>query len=194
MHIQQIDRLKAHISPPRRSVRLIYSLSRTGELALALVAFLFFALSANPVIAERFSGTVIAVSDGDTVRVLSGDKEVKVRLANIDAPELGQPYGQKSKKMLSDLVFQKNVEVEWAERDRYRRIVGTVYIGQWSINAKMVVIGGAWVYRKYSNERYLLELESVARKRKYGLWGLQPDQIMPPWEWRRKKKALRIIE
>lgn len=42
-------------------------------------------------------GLVVSVHDGDTLTVLVGKQQIKVRLAEIDAPELGQPYGQRSR-------------------------------------------------------------------------------------------------
>lgn len=150
---------------------------------------IFTALMSTSAIAERLTGQVVGVADGDTVTVLTaGDRQVKIRLAEIDAPEMKQAHGEASKKMLSNLVFQKSVDVDWTERDRYGRIVGTIYIGQWSVNAKMVAIGGAWAYRKYLHHKSLLDYEREARNRKIGLWALQADQIMPPWDWRERKR------
>ena len=58
----------------------------------ALLAILFLLLSC----ALAWSATpvrVVGVSDGDTIRVVVGGKETKVRLHGIDAPENGQAYG-----------------------------------------------------------------------------------------------------
>lgn len=138
--------------------------------------------------AENFAGQVIAVSDGDTIRVLTADKtEVKIRLTDIDAPEKDQPYGEKSKQALSKAVFKKIVAIESAGKDRYGRTLGRVMIGSREINAEMVATGNAWVYRKYSKDPQLINLEDVARSKKLGLWALQADQIMPPWQWRKLK-------
>jgi len=63
--------------------------------------------------AETFEGRVVTVHDGDTVTLLiSGNQQVKVRLAQIDAPESAQAFGQKSKQSLSDMVFNKTITVE----------------------------------------------------------------------------------
>jgi len=49
-------------------------------------------------------GRVFGISDGDTFTLLTADKrQVKIRVAEIDAPESGQPYGKKAKQALSSL-------------------------------------------------------------------------------------------
>ena len=124
----------------------------------------------------------------DPITILTSAKhQIKVRLADIDTPELrGQPYGRKAKKVLSDKIYRKQVSVVKVATDRYKRLVGKVYLGDRYINAEIVADGAAWVYRKYSNDPELLELERQAREEGRGLWALQEDQRVAPWEWRRK--------
>lgn len=144
------------------------------------------ALSAH---AATLTGTVVAITDGDTLKLLTPDKvQHKVRLSDIDTPERGQPYGKKARQALADKVFRKQVAVETNKTDRYGRIIGRVYLGDRDINAEMVADGMAWVYRKYSRDTRLLELERQAREQGRGLWSLQPDQRIPPWEWRSQKR------
>jgi endonuclease YncB( thermonuclease family) len=58
------------------------------------------------------TGRVVAVTDGDTIKVLdSSDTQHKVRLTGIDAPERGQPFGTASTKNLSRMVAGKQVRV-----------------------------------------------------------------------------------
>lgn len=72
-------------------------------------------------------GKVVDVIDGDTITVLAaGNVQYKIRLAGIDAPEKKQPFGQRAKEQLSELVAGKAVEVETEKKDRYRRPVGKV--------------------------------------------------------------------
>ena len=85
---------------------------------------------------------------------------MKVRLEEIDAPESGQPYGQKSKQALSDLVFRKDVVVRVQTTDRYRRTVGRPYVGDMDVCEEMVRIGAAWGYRQYLRDENLLEIEA----------------------------------
>jgi endonuclease YncB( thermonuclease family) len=163
------------------------------------VRFLYFILFltclAAPSFAEELTGEIVGVHDGDTVTVLTADKtQVKIRLAKIDAPELSQPYGMQSKKTLSQEVFGKNVKVIWDEKDKYGRTVGNIYADGIYVNAEMIKSGSAWVYRKYSNDNVLIAFEDQARNDKVGLWGLQTDQIVPPWEWRHGKSPDETIE
>ena len=77
--------------------------------------------------AETVTGRVVGVADGDTITVLDADKvQHKIRLAGIDAPEKKQAFGNRSKESLSDLVFDKTVNVEIEKRDRYGRQIGKV--------------------------------------------------------------------
>ena len=74
--------------------------------------------------AATIEGRVVGVA-GDTITVLDAAKaQHKIRLAGIDATEKSQPFGQRSKQSLSDLVFSKAVTVETGKTDRYGRPVG----------------------------------------------------------------------
>jgi endonuclease YncB( thermonuclease family) len=140
--------------------------------------------------AADLQGRVVGITDGDTLRLLVGNHiEYKIRLGEIDAPESGQPYGRASKQILSDLAFGKTVTVRVTDVDRYGRSVAVITRGKLSINAEMVRRGGAWAYRRYlSDQRYVL-WEAEARQARRGLWGLQPDQIMAPWDWRASRRG-----
>ena len=68
------------------------------------------------------------ISDGDTVHLLTDKKEkIKIRLNDIDAPENKQAYGNKSKENLKKYIYQKNVVVEYKNKDKYKRVLGTIY-------------------------------------------------------------------
>ena len=126
----------------------------------------------------------------DTITVLTTDNhQIKIRLAEIDAPELSQPYGKKAKQRLSLMVFGKDVSITPMTIDQYRRTVARVYQGTTDINLAMVQTGAAWAYRKYLTDTAFLKAEAEARKARTGLWALQPDQITPPWDWRHARTA-----
>ena len=76
--------------------------------------------------AAQIQGNVIRVLDGDTLEILQDKKTVRVRLANIDAPEKKQDYGRWSTDMMKSLVAGKTVTVTYFQRDRYGRILGQV--------------------------------------------------------------------
>ena len=151
---------------------------------LAIITLLVCHMQAG--FAADLSGKVVAIADGDTFTLLTAEKQqVKIRLAEIDAPESGQPYGNKSKQALSGLIFGKDVRVVVQTKDRYGRTVGRPYVGDLDICAEMVRLGAAWAYREYLRDQTLLTLESDSRARGRGLWGTSEAQAMPPWEWRR---------
>lgn len=130
-------------------------------------------------------GVVVGVTDGDTFTLLTPAKEQsKIRLAEIDTPERGQPFGKWAKEQLSALVFEKDVAVLVVDVDRYDRIVGRVYSDGLDVNAELVRLGAAWVYDKYATDAGLYVLQEEARAAERGLWS-QPSPI-PPWEWRRR--------
>lgn len=155
---------------------------------IAFLAALLMALDASS--QPDIFGEVIAIADGDTMRLLTAEKsQVKIRLAEIDTPERGQPYASRAREALAELVFRKPVRVVYVDTDRYGRTVGRVYVGDLDVNAELVRRGAAWVYRKYARDESLYRLEDEARSARRGIWSLPEVQRMPPWEWRRGKRA-----
>ena len=154
-------------------------------LVLAIFAWNAFAIT--------IVGRVVGVADGDTVTVLDADKtQHKIRLSGIDAPEKKQPFGQRSKESLSELVFSKTVTVVTDKRDRYGREVGKVLIEGVDANLVQVQRGYAWHYKAYQREQPVIDrtvyadAENEARVAKRGLWAdVEP---VPPWEFRHKGK------
>lgn len=142
------------------------------------------------VCAQQYSGRVVGIADGDTFTFLTAEnRQIKVRLAEIDTPEKAQPYGAKAKQALSDLIFGKEVRVIEADVDRYGRLVGHVYVGDVYVNRRMVQEGMAWVYRQYMHDKSLFTDEQQARASKRGLWSLSTKDQVPPWDWRRGVKS-----
>ena len=144
--------------------------------------------------AESITGRVVAVADGDTITVLDTDKvQHKIRLAGIDAPEKKQSFGNRSKESLSDMVFDKTVNVETEKRDRYGREIGKVLVNGRDVNLMQVERGMAWFYRQYQreqlpNDRTLYEAaEDAARAGKRGLW--RDVNPTPPWDFRKTKRG-----
>jgi len=147
-------------------------------------------------------GRVVAVTDGDTIKVLdASNTEHKVRLTGIDAPERGQPYGTASRDHLASMVAGKEVKVESTKNDRYGRVLGKVWVQPadcptcgktLNTNHAQILAGMAWWYRYYAKEqspedrgRYE-SAEDEAKARKWGLWA-DPNPINP-YDWRKSKK------
>ena len=153
---------------------------------------LFIALASIllPALAQAYPAKVVGVHDGDTITVLDEAKtQHKIRLSAIDAPEMGQPYGQDSRQAMAALVAGRQVEVQPVDTDRYGRTVAVILVDHENVNRAMVRQGAAWAYRKYLNDPMLMQLEQEARSAKRGLWSLQADQIMAPWDWRHGGKV-----
>ena len=152
-----------------------------------LVIIIFFFIDVT--FADQYTAKVIRVIDGDTIWVKSDNKHIKVRLSYIDAPELKQIYGIRSRDFLINLVLEKNVQINTSKKDRYNRHLGEVYVHNEKesifVNAKMIKSGNAWVYKIYRNNEYLINLENFARSNNKGLWS-QKD-ILEPWKYRENR-------
>ncbi len=149
-----------------------------------IAVFLFFNIC---IYASTITGKVVAVTDGDTVKVLDETKTLhKIRLNDIDAPEKKQAFGNKSKENLAKYISGKNVSVEYSKKDRYGRILGTIYLDKKDINLQQIKDGYAWVYRKYSKKSDYISQEKIAQNHKRGLW--KNKDSLEPWEYRKNKK------
>ena len=127
---------------------------------------------------------VVGVHDGDTITCLDENNvQQKVRLAEIDAPEIGQDYGKVSREALADLVFGKTVQVIDQGKDRYGRWIGRVSVGGTDVNRQLVATGNAWHYAAYSQDAALAGLQAQAQAQRSGLWA-QADPT-PPWDYRK---------
>ena len=158
---------------------------------MRVILFLILCILLNHyVFAEDFTGKVISITDGDTVTVLTDNKQIKVRLAEIDTPEKNQPYGKNAKKALSDFIFGKIVQIKFETIDRYGRTIGKIFLDNQNINKEMVKLGHAWVYIHYARDKTLFALEKEARENQLGLWALPETQRIAPWEWRRGKRSM----
>lgn len=158
------------------------------------IVFVFLLLISNYAYAATITGRVVAVADGDTITVLDNtNTQHKIRLAGIDAPEKKQAFGNVSKKSLSDLVFGKQVDVDWQKQDRYGRTVGKVIINGLDANLEQIKRGMAWFYSKYQNELVMddrlnyLHANESAQADRVGLW--VDKEPMAPWDFRKTQRA-----
>jgi endonuclease YncB( thermonuclease family) len=152
--------------------------------------------------AATIDGKVINVADGDTITILdAANQHHRIRINGIDAPEKGQPFGDRSRQSMATMVAGKEVTADCHKTDRYKRQVCKVWVqpsdcascGKTLDVGHAQIIGGmAWWYREYAKEqtpedrgRYE-SAEVEAKARKFGLWG--DTSSTAPWEWRKKPK------
>ena len=163
---------------------------------------LFLNPTASPAVIRTVEGTAIQVADGDTFKLETAEgTKLKVRLYGIDAPETekankrtgkvskpGQPYGNEAYRALESKILDKEVKVDILAIDRYKRMVGIVYLDSGNVNLEMVKEGWAWAYREYLDRPYAseyLDAEKEAREKKLGLWDM--EKPIAPWDFRKKK-------
>jgi endonuclease YncB( thermonuclease family) len=162
----------------------------------------------GPGLEQEFSARVIVVLDGDTVLILhkaTGQRAgglMKIRLAEIDAPEVGhagmggqppnsqkaQSFGAASRSSLVEMVLHKQIQVRPLALDKYGRTIAQLEVNGLSVNEEMVRRGMAWEYSHYHSDRRYIVLENEARQAGRGLWA-QVDPI-PPWQWRKQHTAV----
>lgn len=171
------------------SIRRQHAQSQIEPLRKALGADVINAqIHTLPKVAVRY------VIDGDTVIVVRGWREFRIRLDSIDCPEDGQQWGDIAKYGLIKMIGRKKVHIEEHGRDDYGRVLATIYVkhpskDEWmNVNERMVTLGHAWVMRRYydhlppDRQDKLNRLERWARSKSVGLWATPSPT--PPWEWR----------
>lgn len=143
-----------------------------------------------PIAAVALVCIVVAIADGDTLtarcETAVGQENLKVRLAEIDAPEKGQGFGARSKEHLAELCFQKTATVTPRTKDRHLRAVANVECQGVDAGAEQVRAGMAWVFDRYVTDRSLYAVQDDARASKRGLWA--DPSPKPPWEWRKGER------
>ncbi len=137
--------------------------------------------------AKGQQGQVVAVTDGDTLTLrLPDGKPVTVRLRDIDAPEICQPWGTESKAALSELALNKLAILTPVARDSYGRVVGRITVEDLDVGRRLVEEGHAWSTRGRNDRGPLVKQERMAKALSRGLHAQIPRAV-PPWDWRREK-------
>jgi endonuclease YncB( thermonuclease family) len=139
-----------------------------------------------------------SIYDGDTLRVVRGDEELKIRFCGIDAPELKQPLGVESRDYLQSLIAKSDgtIHVLPIEQDRYGRTVAELWIpikpdyeAEIHLNTAMVEAGYAHHYQRYSGNCVSAEnlgwAEEIAKEEKLGVWN---GSHQKPWDYRKSNK------
>jgi endonuclease YncB( thermonuclease family) len=147
-------------------------------------------LASAPLSDDLIKAKVVKVADGDSITVLvSGNKQVKIRLHGIDCPEGGQAFGKRAKQFTSNQCYGKIIQYRTVDTDRYGRTVATVYLEDGKeLNLEILKAGYAWHYKRYSKRQDYADAENNARRAGIGLWA--DKKPTPPWEWRRERREL----
>ena len=126
--------------------------------------------------------TVVEVSDGDTIKIKMGDKTETVRFIGVDTPETKDPrksiqcFGKQASEFTKNALLNKQVRLESdpndSDRDKYKRLLRYVYVGDELINAKLIREGYAFAYTifPFTKIEEFRALESDARANNRGLW------------------------
>lgn len=166
-----------------------------GILWLILISVICIHAKAPPTVPVTvLQGRVVRILDGDTVDLLvGGPRSERIRLAGVDAPEKGQPFGTQARKRLASLCFQRDVKIRASKRDRYGRLLGRILADGEDLNRRMIQEGFAWHYLKYAHEQSVDErtgdarAEREARAARRGLW--VDAAPVPPWDWRKRGRG-----
>ena len=153
--------------------------------AAAIAACAVAALATAGAACADFTGRVVGVADGDTLTVLVGSRQVRVRLWGIDAPERKQPWSSRSRDALVARAMHRDAIVATRGTDGYGRTLARVAVDGVDLGEAQVRDGMAWVYRRYTKDRPMFAIEDEARAARRGLWSL-PDPE-PPWAWRARE-------
>jgi endonuclease YncB( thermonuclease family) len=132
------------------------------------------------------SGRISQVHDGDSLTFIAEGVELRIRLTDIDAPELAQAFGKESRQALVTLCANKPARIVEQGRDRYGRTLARVTCAGVDANVEQVRLGFAWVFVRFAPKTSpLYKVQAEAQQRRVGLWA--NPQPMEPWEWRRTK-------
>jgi endonuclease YncB( thermonuclease family) len=137
---------------------------------------------------QSYQAKVIAISDGDSLTVRANDQTIRVRLAQIDAPERRQAWGQRSRQVLSQLIGGKTVLVMPHGTDRYGRTLATLTVQGEDINRAMVEKGAAWAYSSYVRDPAIVAAQVRAQAAQQGLWAMPENERIAPWDYRRQQR------
>lgn len=118
-----------------------------------------------------YSGNIVSeVFDGDTFELENG---VRIRLLNVDSPEIGDCGSEEAKQRLENLVLGKFIILKEWDYEPYNRRQGLVYRGSELVNETMIREGwGHLQYKKSSQNKKLQIAYQYAQENKKGIFGL----------------------
>jgi endonuclease YncB( thermonuclease family) len=165
-----------------------------NAIPLALFVLVLFAPPTSHAAARQMQARIAKINDGDTITVIDmAQKRHVVQLDGIDAPELGQPYGEAAKKHLERRLVKKNVVIIWNKTTSEGAKLGKVLLNNGDINQLQIRTGSAWATGEISvnfsgndKARYAAA-QNVAKEKSLGLW--RAGNAIAPWDWRKQNQA-----
>ncbi len=115
-------------------------------------------------------GVVSKVIDGDTLLFTPpGKAPLVVRLRDIDAPEICQPWGEQARRALAELALNKPATLRSVARDAHGRTLGSVAVDGIDLGPLLVAEGHGWSSRIRYDQGPLVKQERMARALGRGL-------------------------
>ena len=138
-----------------------------------------------PPVSIAIPAKVIRIIDGDTIVVVTKSGKMRVRLAGIDAPEVGQPGGLASKFVLATAIAGKPIVVIPRAKDKHDRVVADI-LSRKMVWLNPVIVCGGWAWASRIEVNFdILDCERVAKANRLGIWA-QGLRQTPPWKWRKE--------
>lgn len=159
-------------------------------LFILVTFFLYFILSLSQSSAqERFSGKVVAVSDGNTLQIIDSYQDtINVVLKSIDCPELNQEMGEAARGYTAKRCLGLTVGVELFGKDRFGNDIASLTINKTDLSKSLLEAGLAWYYHKNRGDTALAPIEQAARSEKVGIWAAESP--VEPWVFRRQQSMV----
>ena len=151
------------------------------------ILFIIFSIAFCFELFANDSARVVRVKDGDTYVLRKGNTDFTVRLKNVDAPELKQPYGYLSFVNTSKLLSGRMVSYDSTGKDLYGRVLADIWINNQRLDSTLIRNGWAWHYQTYSKDSLLKSMMVIAINEKTGLWKCGMAGVCPPSFWRSYK-------
>ncbi|UOP04422.2 thermonuclease family protein [Conchiformibius kuhniae] len=180
---------------PKPNARQRKKLYQTAAALITAAVVAIFGISSGSNSSKEYTGTVIAVTDGDTVRLTDHNGQAqRIRMAFIDAPESAQAHGKASQNALKKMIEGKKVRVEVVDTDQYRRQVARIRINGEDVNFAQIANGHAWHYQSIAKRNQPKDdytryetAQAEAKKKRKGLW--RDRDALAPWTYRKEKRA-----
>lgn len=123
-------------------------------------------------VGKPFNGLVVTVADGDTVEVIPDGEHapIRIRLEEIDTPELDEPYGRDAMIYTRILLLKKRVHIEGHDVDRYERLVARVTTAGRDVSLALLQMGLACHFKQFTSDPALARAAERARAQGSGFW------------------------